>query len=181
MKKFIVTLSAVALMSGAALAGSCNSGDHTHDKAEKTSATMTKAEAKMDIVETAINAGSFTTLVAAVKAAGLVEALQGDGPFTVFAPTDEAFAALPEGTVEALLKDPKSLASILTYHVVEGKVTSGEVVKLDKAATLNGQEVKIATSDQMVMINDATVVSADIMCSNGVIHVIDKVILPEKN
>jgi uncharacterized surface protein with fasciclin (FAS1) repeats len=117
--------------------------------------------------------------VAAVKAAGLVDALKGEGPFTVFAPTDEAFAKLPEGTVESLLKDTKALTAVLTYHVVEGNVTSAEVVKLDKAQTLNGQNVMITTEDNKVMVDDAQVVAADIMCSNGVIHVIDHVILPQ--
>jgi len=131
----------------------------------------------MDIVDTAVDAGSFTTLVAAVQAAGLVDTLKGDGPFTVFAPTDAAFAALPEGTVDALLADPDALAAILTYHVVPGKVMSGDLADNMMAATANGAEVKIMTSGG-VMVNDASVVSADIEASNGVIHVIDKVILP---
>ncbi len=133
-----------------------------------------------DIVDTAVAAGSFTTLVAAVKAAGLVETLKGDGPFTVFAPTDEAFAKLPEGTVETLLKpeNKDKLIAILTYHVVAGKVLAADVVKLESAETVQGQSVKIMTHDGSVMINDATVVAADIMTSNGVIHVIDTVILP---
>jgi uncharacterized surface protein with fasciclin (FAS1) repeats len=130
-----------------------------------------------DIVDTAVEAGSFTTLVAAVQAAGLVDTLKGDGPFTVFAPTDEAFAALPEGTVDALLADPDALAAILTYHVVAGKVMSGDLSNNMMAATVNGADVTIMTEGG-VMVNDATVVSADIEASNGVIHVIDKVILP---
>lgn len=130
-----------------------------------------------DIVDTAIDAGSFTTLVAAVQAAGLVDTLKGEGPFTVFAPTDEAFAALPEGTVEGLLADPEALAAILTYHVVAGEVMSGDLVDDMKAATVNGAEITIDL-DSGVMVNDATVVTADIAASNGVIHVIDKVILP---
>lgn len=131
----------------------------------------------MDIVDTAVAAGSFTTLVAAVEAAGLVETLKGDGPFTVFAPTDDAFAALPAGSVEGLLADPEALAAILTYHVVAGKVMSGDLSDGMMAATVNGAEVKIITAGG-VMVNDANVVSADIEASNGVIHVIDKVILP---
>jgi uncharacterized surface protein with fasciclin (FAS1) repeats len=131
-----------------------------------------------DIVETAVEAGSFTTLVAAVQAAGLVDVLKGDGPFTVFAPTDEAFAKLPEGTVEALLADPEALRAILTYHVVPGKVMASDVVGLDRAQTVQGGYVRISTYGESVRINDATVITADIEASNGVIHVIDTVILP---
>lgn len=132
----------------------------------------------MNIVETAVAAGSFNTLVTAVKTAGLVDALSGEGPFTVFAPTDAAFEMLPKGTVEALLKDKEKLSAILTYHVVSGKVMSSDVAKLKTAKTLNGQEVSIKTSDKNVMIDNARVVQTDIECSNGVIHVIDAVILP---
>ncbi|MQQ08050.1 fasciclin domain-containing protein [Epibacterium sp. SM1979] len=133
-----------------------------------------------DIVDTAVGAGSFTTLVAAVQAAGLVETLKGDGPFTVFAPTDDAFAALPDGTVDSLLKpeNKDQLVSILTYHVVPGKVMSGDLSDGMKAATVQGSEVTIGTSDG-VTVNGANVVQADIAASNGVIHVIDQVILPE--
>jgi uncharacterized surface protein with fasciclin (FAS1) repeats len=130
-----------------------------------------------DIVDTAVNAGSFNTLVAAVKAAGLVETLKSPGPFTVFAPTDEAFAKLPEGTVDSLLKDIPQLTKILTYHVVSGKVLSSDVVKLDKATTVQGSDVKIDASSG-VKVNDATVVTPDIEADNGVIHVIDSVLLP---
>lgn len=131
-----------------------------------------------NIVETAIDAGSFTTLVAAVEAAGLVETLSGEGPFTVFAPTDDAFAALPEGTVEGLLADPEALAAILTYHVVAGEVMSGDLSDDMMAATVNGAEITVSIDMGTVMINDATVTTADIETSNGVIHVIDSVILP---
>jgi uncharacterized surface protein with fasciclin (FAS1) repeats len=130
-----------------------------------------------DIVDTAVAAGSFKTLVAAVTAAGLVETLKGNGPFTVFAPTDEAFAKLPKGTVEALLADIPKLTSILTYHVVSGKVTAGQVVELSEAKTIQGSMVKIDASDG-VMINNSSVVTADVMASNGVIHVIDTVLIP---
>lgn len=130
-----------------------------------------------DIVDTAIEAGSFTTLVAAVEAAGLVETLKGDGPFTVFAPTDEAFAALPEGTVEALLADPEALAAILTYHVVPDKVMSTDLSNNMMATTVNGADVTI-TTEGGVMVDGANVVTPDIEASNGVIHVIDAVILP---
>ena len=130
-----------------------------------------------DIVQTAQDNGSFNTLVIALKEAGLVETLKGKGPFTVFAPTDEAFAKLPAGTLEALLKDKAKLTAILTYHVVAGKVMASDVVKLSSAKTVQGQDVKITTMSG-VMVNDAHVVKADVMASNGVIHVIDKVILP---
>ncbi len=132
-----------------------------------------------DIVDVAVAAGSFNTLAAALKAAGLVETLKGEGPFTVFAPTDEAFAKLPEGTVEALLEDTEKLTAILTYHVVAGRVTSDQVVQLDRATTVNGQDVKIKVKGGSVYVNGAKVVQADVEASNGVIHVIDRVILPE--
>jgi uncharacterized surface protein with fasciclin (FAS1) repeats len=133
-----------------------------------------------DIVDTAV-AGKFNTLVAAVKAAGLVDTLKGEGPFTVFAPTDEAFAKLPAGTLESLLKPENKarLQSILTYHVVPGKVMSRDVVKLDSARTVQGSSVAIKTHDGKVMVNGARVIKADVETSNGVIHVIDTVILPE--
>ena len=131
----------------------------------------------MDIVDTAAAAGSFETLLAAATAAGLVDTLKSEGPFTVFAPTDEAFAALPEGTVEGLLADPEALSAILLYHVVPGKVMSTDLSDGMMAATANGAEVTIGTMNG-VTVNDATVVQADIEASNGVIHVIDAVILP---
>ena len=131
----------------------------------------------MDIVDTAVGAGDFTTLVAAVEAAGLVETLKGEGPFTVFAPTDAAFAALPEGTIEGLLADPEALAAILTYHVVAGKVMSTDLTDGMTATTVNGAEITIGTTGG-VTVNGANVVTADIEASNGVIHVIDAVILP---
>ena len=133
----------------------------------------------MNIVETAVDAGSFTTLVAAVEAAGLVDTLSGEGPFTVFAPTDDAFAALPEGTVESLLMEENrdQLVSILTYHVVPGAVMSGDLSDGMTAATVEGSDITVSLGDD-VMINDATVATADIEASNGVIHVIDSVIMP---
>jgi uncharacterized surface protein with fasciclin (FAS1) repeats len=131
------------------------------------------------IVDIAVGAGDFNTLVAAVTAAGLAETLQGEGPFTVFAPTDEAFAALPEGTVEALLEDPAgALTDILLYHVVAGKVLSGDLSDGMTAETVLGAPITVGIADGVVTINDATVVVADIEASNGVIHVIDAVILP---
>ncbi len=130
-----------------------------------------------NIVETAIDAGSFNTLVSAVQAAGLVDTLTGEGPFTVFAPTDEAFDALPEGTVEGLINDIPTLTKILTYHVVPGKVMSGDLSDGMTAATAEGSEITISTMGG-VKINDATVTTTDVEASNGVIHVIDKVIMP---
>jgi uncharacterized surface protein with fasciclin (FAS1) repeats len=136
-----------------------------------------------DIVDTAVAAGTFKTLVAAVTAAKLVDTLKSKGPFTVFAPTDEAFAKLPKGTVEGLLKDIPKLTAVLTYHVVAGKVMAADVVKLKSAKTVQGQEVKVDASKwhlhKNVKINDAEVVKADIVTDNGVIHVIDKVLLPK--
>ena len=158
LRKIALTTAASALMATAAFAG----------------------DMKKDIVDTAVEAGSFETLVTAVQAAGLVETLKGDGPFTVFAPTDEAFAALPAGTVEELLKPENidQLTAILTYHVVPGKVMSGDLTDDMSAATVNGAEVMIDL-DNGVMVEEATVVSADSETSNGVSHVIDKEILPE--
>ena len=135
------------------------------------------ADTQKDIVDTAVSAGQFNTLAKALTEAGLVETLKGNGPFTVFAPTDEAFAKLPPGTLEALLKDKAKLTEVLTYHVVPGKVMAADVVKLTEAKTVEGQNVTITVMNG-VMINDAHVVKADIVASNGVIHVIDKVILP---
>lgn len=130
-----------------------------------------------DIVDTAVSAGSFTTLVAAVQAAGLVDTLKGAGPFTVFAPTDEAFANLAKGTVEALLDDIPMLTKVLTYHVVSGKLLAADVVKLTSAKTVQGSEVKIDASNG-VKINYSNVTTADVAADNGVIHIIDSVLLP---
>jgi uncharacterized surface protein with fasciclin (FAS1) repeats len=130
-----------------------------------------------DIVDTAINAGSFETLVAAVKAAGLVDTLKGKGPFTLFAPTDDAFAKLPEGTVDKLLKEVPQLKKVLTYHVVSGKVMAADVSKMKSAKTVEGSEVKIDAS-KGVKINDSTVSKADVPADNGVIHIIDTVLMP---
>lgn len=153
----------IALSTAAALTAPAYAGGHS-----------------MDIVDTAAGAGSFNTLVAAVEAAGLVETLKGEGPFTVFAPTDEAFAALPEGTVEDLLKpeNKDQLTAILTYHVVPGKVMSTDLSNNMMATTVQGGDVTIMTEGG-VMVNGANVVQADIEASNGVIHVIDAVILPQ--
>lgn len=166
-KSVVSMLVAVVMLA----AGSIYAGAESHEDSQK------------DIVDTAVSAGSFNTLAAALEAAGLVETLKGEGPYTVFAPTDEAFAKLPAGTVEMLLlpENKDKLVAILTYHVVPGKVTSAEVVKLDSAKTVNGADVAIKTEDGKVMVDNATVVKADVMASNGVIHVIDAVILPDDN
>jgi uncharacterized surface protein with fasciclin (FAS1) repeats len=162
-------------------------GDAPSEETTTEAPETTEAEAEADIVDTAIAAGGFETLVAAVQAAGLEETLRGEGPFTVFAPTDDAFAALPEGTVEALLEDPTGdLASILTYHVVAGEVLAADVGGLDGQAveTVNGATFTVNVGDDgSVTLTDATgnevgVVQTDIITSNGVIHVIDGVLLP---
>ena len=152
-----------------AIASTAMAGDHGYKKSKKA-----------DIVDTAVKAGQFNTLAAALEAAGLVDTLKGDGPFTVFAPTDEAFAKLPEGTVEKLLQPENrdQLVSVLTYHVVPGKVKAADVVKLSEAKTVNGAKVAIDVSDNGVRVDNANVVKTDIGASNGVIHVIDSVILP---
>jgi uncharacterized surface protein with fasciclin (FAS1) repeats len=135
-----------------------------------------------NIVDTAISAGSFKTLVAAIQTADLVDTLKGPGPFTVFAPTDEAFAALPKGALDELLKDKDKLQAVLTYHVVSGKVMASDVINLKTAKTVQGQDLKIDASRwrlrNNVKINDANVIKPDILCDNGVIHVIDKVLVP---
>ena len=136
--------------------------------------------AEADLVATAVASGQFQTLAAALDAAGLVETLKGPGPFTVFAPTDEAFAKLPEGTVETLLQpeNKDQLAAILTYHVVPGEVTAAEVVGLELAETVNGGTLEIDASNGAVMVNDAHVTATDIKATNGIIHIIDAVVLP---
>ena len=139
-----------------------------------------KKSAKMDIVDTAVAAGQFNTLAAALGAADLIPTLKGDGPFTVFAPTDAAFAKLPAGTVESLLLPENSdqLVAILTYHVVAGNVMAKDVVNLSEATTVNGADIAIKVVDGKVLINNATVITADVATSNGVIHIVDTVILP---
>jgi uncharacterized surface protein with fasciclin (FAS1) repeats len=143
--------------------------------------TNALAAAKKDMVDTAVAAGDFKTLAAALQAAGLVDTLKGPGPFTVFAPTDEAFAKLPAGTVDELLKpeNKEKLVAILTYHVVPGKVMARDVVNLTSAKTVNGKSVTISQQSGAVMVDNAKVVKTDIAASNGVIHVIDSVILPQ--
>lgn len=138
-----------------------------------------RADAPKDIVDTAISAGNFKTLATALEAAGLVGTLKGPGPFTVFAPTDAAFAKLPPGALEGLLKDKAKLKAVLTYHVVPGRVSAAQVKKLTSAKTVEGQSLKITTSDTGVKVDQANVTQADINASNGVIHVIDSVVLPK--
>ena len=142
---------------------------------EETTETTTQ---EMDIVETAVAAGSFDTLVSLVQEAGLAEDLSGPGPLTVFAPTDEAFAAVPEETLTQLQNDPEALRRVLLYHVVEGDVTSDQVTGLDAAPTLAGPDLSFSTDGGSVLVNDATVTMADVVASNGVIHVVDAVLLP---
>ena len=160
LRRTFVALAAVALLAGGSFVRAEDKGD------------------KKDIVDTAVGAGQFKTLAKLLGQAGLVEALKGKGPFTVFAPTDEAFAKVPKATLSALAKDKDKLKAVLTYHVVPGSVKAAQVVKLDHAKTLQGSDVKIKVEDGKVHINDATVIKADILTSNGVIHVIDRVILP---
>jgi len=171
---------AIAALAVSLFAAACG-GD---DAADTTTAApdTTVAEEMMEvgtIVDVASEAGAFSTLLAAAEAAGLVDTLNSDGPFTVFAPTDEAFAALPEGTLEALLEDTEALSQILLYHVVSGEVKAADVVGLDSATTVQGEDVAIAVDGETVVLNgSANVVTVDVAASNGVIHIIDAVILP---
>ncbi len=141
--------------------------------------SKTDNKEKKDIVSIALEDGSFETLATALTEANLVETLKGEGPFTVFAPTDEAFAKLPEGTLESLLKDKEALKNILLYHVVSGNVTSSEVIKLNSVSTLVESDINIKVKDGKVFVNDSQVTTADVMASNGVIHIIDTVLIPE--
>ena len=189
MRRFALALMVVgslaAFTAGPALAdcGGCDASACSKASACSRTATAcseSECDRPKDIVATAVKAGQFKTLAAALTAADLVETLQGRGPFTVFAPTDEAFGKLPEGTLGELLKpeNKRRLAAILTYHVVPGKVMAADVVKLSKAKTAQGSEVKIKLKDGKVLVDNATVTATDIACSNGVIHVISDVILP---
>jgi len=144
-------------------------------------AQATGSAPSKDIVDTAVEAGSFKTLAAALQAADLISTLKTEGPFTVFAPTDAAFAKIPKADLDALLSDKRALTEVLTYHVVSGKVMAADVVKLTQAKTVEGSPVKIKVVDGKVMINNANVSATDIAASNGVIHVIDTVIMPVKN
>jgi uncharacterized surface protein with fasciclin (FAS1) repeats len=178
----IAACSAAASPSAVPTAASTQSPAPTTAAAPSTAPSASAAAMTKDIVKTATEAGSFKTLLTAVKAAGLVETLQGKGPFTVFAPTDAAFAALPAGTLDGLLKDPAALKKILLYHVVSGSITSDKVVGLTSAVSVEGSPIAISVKDGTVCLNDsAKVVTPDVIASNGVIHVIDKVILPPAN
>ena len=167
-----------ALLSACLVSVNVSAGDHANHHGDS---HHQMEQATQDIVTIAAGNEDFETLVTAVSAAGLVDTLKGTGPFTVFAPTDEAFAALPEGTLETLLKpeNKDQLISILTYHVVPGSVKAADVVNISEAKTVQGANVKVTASEKGVMIDDAKVVATDIEASNGVIHVIDKVILPQ--
>lgn len=169
MKRLLATLMMFGFLGSAAYAhcGDCDSSEsHSH-------------EAKTSIVSVAKEAGSFKTLLKAAEAAGLVETLMGEGPYTVFAPTDEAFAKLPEGTVESLLQNPEQLKSVLLYHVVPGKKMAGDVVSSTSLKSAQGQSLDIRATDGSVMVENAKVIKTDIVAGNGVIHVIDTVVLPE--
>jgi uncharacterized surface protein with fasciclin (FAS1) repeats len=183
MRRFSVTVALGAMLLPAATsaaADECPVAAAAKARAAQRVQTVAHKADRKDIVDTAVGAGSFKTLVAAVQAAGLVDTLKGAGPFTVFAPTDEAFAKLPAGTVESLLKpeNKDKLVAVLTYHVVPGKVMAADVVKLTEAKTVQGSSVKITAGQAGVMVDNAKVVKTDIETSNGVIHVIDAVILP---
>ncbi|MDT8450028.1 MAG: fasciclin domain-containing protein [Wenzhouxiangellaceae bacterium] len=171
MKALSRSFAAISLFTLAAATTQIAIADH-HGSGHGKSATG------KDIVETAVAAGDFSTLVAAIQAAGLVETLKGDGPFTVFAPTDSAFAAIPQERLNALLADREQLAQVLTYHVMSGKVMAADVTGLDSAETVQGSNVEISASGSGVTIDGANVVATDIEASNGVIHVIDAVIMP---
>ena len=175
MKKMMLGIAAGMVTAAVAWAhcGSCGVGEAHSDEG----ADAPKA-AKADIVDTAVAAGSFKTLATALTEAGLVETLKGEGPFTVFAPTDAAFAALPAGTVEALLKDKEKLTAILTYHVVPGKLMAADVVGKPTLKTAQGETIKITSRDGTVKVNNAKILKTDVLAKNGVIHVIDTVILP---
>jgi uncharacterized surface protein with fasciclin (FAS1) repeats len=177
MKRDLIILVALVVMAVPLVVAACGGGD---EQAASPSPTATASEMPKDIVDTAVAAGDFTTLAQALTAARLVETLKGEGPYTVFAPTDAAFADLPEGTVATLLEDPKGqLAEILTYHVVPGKVTSTDLSDGMTAETVQGGELTFSVQDGMVTVNGATVTTADIETSNGVIHVIDSVPPPQ--
>ena len=175
MRRWILIAAALMLVAVPFVLAACGEEEEAAPAASPTEAVAD------DIVDTAVSAGNFTTLVAAIKAAELVETLKGVGPFTVFAPTDEAFAALPEGTIDTLLEDPKGeLTQILTYHVVPGKIMSTDITDGMTATTVQGEDLTFTIKDGSVYVNDAMVVTADIDTLNGVIHVIDGVLTPPK-
>jgi transforming growth factor-beta-induced protein len=178
-KRWPVILSAVALLTVPLVIAACGSSTSGASSSPTPSASPSMAQA--DIVDTAVAAGSFNTLAKALTAAGLVDTLKGTGPFTVFAPTDAAFAKLPAGTLESLLKDPKGqLTKILTYHVIPGKVMAADITDGMTAKTVEGSTVKFTVKDGKVYVNGVQVITADVAASNGVIHVIDGVLIPKK-
>lgn len=183
MKKISFFLVSLALFASCQQMGASVSNDmSSSNAAHSEGVNNTTPETPMaDIVDTAVAAGSFNTLAKALTAANLIETLKGKGPFTVFAPTDEAFAALPEGTLENLLANPEELAKVLTYHVVAGSVPAADVVTLTSATTVQGSDVAITVTDGKVKVNGANVTQTDIQTSNGIIHVIDAVLLPPTN
>ncbi len=175
-KKLAMITLMVTLVAATSLGLAACGGD---EETTTTAAPATTEAAMMDIVDTAVAAGDFTTLASLLEAAGLVETLKGPGPFTVFAPTDEAFAKVPQETLDALAADPEgALTDVLTYHVISGKIMAADVTDGLETETLQGSTVKFTVKDGSVMINDANIIQTDIECSNGVIHVIDAVILP---
>jgi len=176
---FVLVFMAVQFMASAQYSSSKNAHS-SWGKTTSWSGTHNGSKSKKDLVTIASETDILSTLVAAVKAAGLVETLQGDGPFTIFAPTNEAFAALPKGTLESLLKpeNKQQLIDILTYHVISGDVTSSKLYDNQAAGTVQGSNVKVRIYDNAIKVNDATVIKADILGSNGVVHLIDRVILP---
>jgi len=171
---------AVAMLAFGLIAAACGGDDADSTTTQAPATTMAEEMTEPgNIVEVATEAGSFSTLLTAAEAAGLVDTLTSEGPYTVFAPTDEAFAALPEGTLESLLEDPEALAQILLYHVVPGKVLAADVVGLDSATSAQGEDIAITVDGDTVILNgSANVVTTDVDASNGVIHIIDAVILP---
>lgn len=187
-RKTLILLSALMLVLAACATDDGDAADTTVADTETTEAATDTTEAATDtteamgevgtIVDVASEAGTFATLLQAAEVAGLVDTLNGEGPYTVFAPTDEAFAAIDQETLDGLLADPEALADVLLYHVVAGEVMAADVVELDSATTVQGSDVSITVDGDAVMVNDATVTATDIAASNGVIHVIDTVLLP---
>ena len=177
MKRWMILIAALLIVAVPFVLAAC--GDDAEEGAGSAASSPSPEPMQADIVDTAVAAGSFTTLTAALDAAGLVDTLKSEGPFTVFAPTDDAFAALPEGTVDTLLEDPQGdLTQILTYHVVPGKILSTDLSDGMTATTVQGSDLTFTIKDGNVYVNDAMVITADIETANGVIHVIDSVLLP---
>jgi len=177
----LMVVLAVSVFAVDAKAGGCGTCPGKKMKSGCSAASACPAMTSKDIVDTAVAAGSFNTLVTAVKAANLVDTLKGEGPFTVFAPTDAAFAALPEGTIPALLKDKAALTGVLTYHVVPGRLTAAQVLEAGWLKTVNGQSLRVSMSGDEARVDGARIIKTDIATSNGIIHVIDAVVTPRKD